>query len=97
MCATCRSHRDLLEEISRNLRPALELRSAAEDIVANLSAGGGAAATWDGLYLPLKLDARASRVTGGDEARARQSNESNSLSCKIRLSGHICMFLHHGL
>ena len=79
LCATCRSHRDLVEETSRNVRPAPELRSAAEDIVANLSAGGGAAATWDGLYLPLKLDARATRVTGGDEARAGQSRESNFL------------------
>ena len=50
------------------MRPAPDLRSAAEAIVANLSAGGAAAA-WDGVYLPLKLDTRTMRVTGGDEAR----------------------------
>ncbi len=48
------------------MQPAPELRSAADAIVANLSAGV-AAPTWDGLYLPLKLDARAARITGGDE------------------------------
>ena len=57
-----RSHTELIEEVSRNLRPAPRIRAAAEDIVARLTAGGAA---FNGVHLRLEGDANFRTFTEG--------------------------------
>ena len=58
---------DLVEEVSRNLRPAPPIQRAADAIVANLTAGGAA---FNGIHLRLEADAGFKNLVGGEEVRA---------------------------
>ena len=73
----CRSGVDLVEEVSRNLRPAPRIQQAADAIVATLTAGGTA---FNGIHLRLEQDAGFKNMVGGEEARAIQGNPKHRLN-----------------
>ncbi len=56
-----RSHTELIEEVSRNLRPAPRIRAVAEEIVSQLTAGGEA---FNGVHLRVEGDANFQTFTG---------------------------------
>ena len=60
----CRSHIDLIEEVSRNILAAPRIRHLADVIVSKLSAGG---ATFNGLHLRMEQDASVQTNGGGGE------------------------------
>ncbi len=62
-----RSQTELIEEVARNLRPAPAIRTAADAIVAALTAGGAA---FNGIHLRMEADADFQDAGGGDEARS---------------------------
>ena len=65
----CRSsHVELIEEVARNLWPAPRIRSAADDILAILTAGG---AIFNGIHLRMEADAGFQNWGGGNEARRK--------------------------
>ncbi len=66
-----RSGVDLVEEVSRNLRPAPRIRRAADAIVANLTAGGAA---FNGIHLRLERDAGFKDLVGGEEVGAKSES-----------------------
>ena len=59
---------ELVEEVARQLRPSPAVRAAADAVLANLTAGGGA---FNGLHLRLEDDTNYKQTAGGEQARAR--------------------------
>jgi hypothetical protein len=55
---------ELVEEVSRNLRPSPTTRTAADAILANLTASGGA---FNGVHLRLEDDAPYKEYAGGEQ------------------------------
>ena len=85
--ALCLTHRasELIEEVSRNLRPAPRIREAADAIVTELTADGAA---FNGVHLRVEADANFKAYAGSAEVcRQPPVKEpglpaSASLSCK---------------
>ena len=61
-----RSHTELIEEVSRNLRPAPPICKAAAAIVTQLTARGAA---FNGVHLRVEADANFQTYVDGDEVR----------------------------
>ena len=55
---------ELVEEVSRNLRPSPAIRTAADTILASLTAGGGA---FNGLHLRMEDDTNYKASAGGEQ------------------------------
>ena len=62
-----RSHTELIEEVSRNLRPAPRIRTTADAIVAGLTARGAA---FNGVHLRVEADANFQTYANGTEVRS---------------------------
>ncbi len=67
---------DLVEEVSRNLRPAPPIRRAADAIVGSLTAGGAA---FNAIHLRVEQDAGFKNLVGGEEVQALSKSNSRPL------------------
>ena len=68
--AAAYSHTELIEEVSRNLRPAPRIREAADAIVGELTANGS---VYNGVHLRVEADANFKTYADTAEVRASES------------------------